>query len=145
MNLRFVTILPCSLEKVKAGFTEKLFLELTPPGVSVFLERFDGCSPGHEVHLQIGSFGFKQKWVSHITSEVYNDKEWYFVDEGKVLPWPLKSWKHLHKVESLGENQSQIIDDITYTTGFRFLDVLMYPSLLLSFGVRPSRYKKYFR
>lgn len=145
MKLQFVTTVPSSLEKVKAGFTKKLFLELTPPGVSVVLERFDGCSPGHEVHLQIGSFGLKQKWVSHITNEVTTEREWFFVDEGKVLPWPLKSWKHIHKVVADGDDRSIIIDDITYGTGHSILDVLMYPSLWISFAVRPSRYKKYFR
>ena len=145
MKLRFNTLVPCSKEKVKLGFNKELFLELTPPGVSVFLERFDGCSPGNEVHLQIGAIGFRQKWISQITDEVFNDKEWYFIDEGKVLPWPLKRWKHIHKVIAVGENQSEIVDDITYDTGNSMMNILMYPSLWLSFAVRPSRYKKFFR
>ncbi len=144
MKLKFETIVPCGLSVVKGGFTKDLFMALKPPFVKLIVDRFDGCSAGNEVHLILKSFGPAQKWVSHITEEKQTDKEWYFIDEGHVIPWPLAKWKHIHKVVSLDNNSSLIIDDINFECIFPWMNRLFYPALWLSFSVRPSRYKKYF-
>ena len=68
MNLFFETQVASPLFTVKAGFNEELFRALKPPFVSLKVERFDGCKKGDEVHLMLGTPGFLQKWVSHITS-----------------------------------------------------------------------------
>jgi ligand-binding SRPBCC domain-containing protein len=89
--------------------------------------------------------GNQQKWVSVITHEMQDSGEWSFVDEGKIMPWPLATWKHHHRVVSLGDNSSKIIDDITFECAHSWMNVFMYPALWLTFAIRPHRYKKFFQ
>lgn len=126
------------------GFNLKLFKALKPPLMSLDVERFDGCNVGDEVHLNVGLGPFKAKWVSLITDNQENENETFFVDEGKYLPFPLKSWKHIHRVVKNDEEVSEIQDDIEYSTGNRALDTLMYPVLYLQFAARKPVYKKFF-
>ena len=144
MKLLFETVIHRDLKTVKAGFNKDLFMALKPPGVNLDVARFDGCEAGHEVHLNIKSFGVAQKWVSHITEDKETPEEWYFVDEGHQIPWPLSSWKHIHRVIFLGENSSKIVDDISFECVYSWMNPLFYPILWSSFSVRPSRYKKFF-
>lgn len=144
MKIHFETILNRPLSEIKAGFTRELFLYLSPPGVKVNLRRFDGCSPGNEVHLEIQSPIMKQQWVSLITAENESASEWSFVDEGKVLPFPLKRWRHHHRVISLGDGTSKIVDDISFEC-VPGLGPFVYPFLWLVFSVRPGRYRKFFQ
>ncbi len=145
MKIRFETKVQKRLSAVKAAFDQELFLALKPPGMQLKLIRFDGCKPGDEVHLKMGAFGLLQDWVSHITSSIEDEKQWQFVDEGQVIPWPLKHWKHVHRVESIGDSEALIIDDIEFTAPNSALTALLFPSLWLSFSVRPSRYRKFFK
>ena len=144
MKLLFETVIHRDLKTVKAGFNKDLFIALKPPGVSLDVARFDGCLAGHEVHLNIKSFGVAQKWVSHITEDKETPEEWYFVDEGHQIPWPLSTWKHIHRVISLGDNSSKIVDDISFECVYPWMNPFFYPILWTSFSVRPSRYKKFF-
>ena len=144
MKLRFETPISCSFARVKSGFDRNLFEALRPPWIRLKLKRFDGCSPGNEVHLEMGQFGFYQTWISHITEEKLTEKNWYFVDVGYLLPWPIKKWKHVHMVQNISEHKSLIIDDIDYDCGSKFLNVLMWPGLWISFAIRPKIYKKFF-
>jgi ligand-binding SRPBCC domain-containing protein len=144
MKILFETNLNVPHTQIKAGFNRELFLYLSPPGVKVDLIRFDGCSPGHQVHLKIKSPLMQQEWVSLITAENESATEWSFVDEGKKLPFPLTKWRHHHRVISLGESSSKIVDDISFEC-VPGLTLLMYPLLWLSFSVRPGRYRKFFQ
>jgi ligand-binding SRPBCC domain-containing protein len=145
MNLLFETIIDRNLKAVKSLFNRDLFLELTPPGVKVDLERFDGCSPGHEVHLNIYSFGIGQKWISKITAEQSTDQEWFFIDEGVTIPWPLAKWKHIHRVISIDDKTCKIVDDINFSCTYSWMNPFFYPVLWASFAVRPARYQKFFK
>ena len=144
MKLYFETKIDNNFEIIKKHFNRDLFLALKPPGVNIELERFDGCTKGDEVHLKIQSPVLTQHWISHITSNSSTPDEWSFVDEGFELPWPLKYWKHIHVVKKLNENQSLIIDDITFSSSSFIFDLPLKPLLWLSFAVRPKRYKKFF-
>ncbi len=126
------------------GFDLKLFKALKPPLMSLDVERFDGCDPGDEVHLKVGLGPFKSTWVSLITENQESLEETYFVDVGKELPFPLKNWRHIHRVKNIGENVSEIQDDIEYSTGSSVIDVLMYPILYLQFAFRKPVYRKFF-
>jgi ligand-binding SRPBCC domain-containing protein len=84
----------------------------------------------------------KQNWVSVITRSDQTKVMWSFRDEGKILPWPLKSWRHDHIVRKLSETHSEIIDDITFDAGS--FNYIIYPLLKATFGIRPKRYKRYF-
>jgi ligand-binding SRPBCC domain-containing protein len=145
VKLRFETDINQSLQEIKSRFNLDLFIALKPPLIQLSVNRFDGCSPGHEIHLDIKTLGLKQKWISLITEEVQSDNEWSFVDEGKVMPWPLASWRHHHRVISSGAKSSKIIDDITFSCVYPWMNLFMFPALWPTFAIRPSRYRKFFR
>lgn len=126
-------------------FGQDLFVYLKPPGVKLDLLRFDGCAVGDEVHLSLDFFLSTQKWVSVMTSEKHDEKEWSFTDEGQTLPWPLTSWKHQHRVVYLDDKSSKIIDDIHFGCAYSWMEGVIYPMLWTTFAIRPARYKKFFQ
>lgn len=140
MKLLFKTPVTKDLQTVKSAFDRELFEYLAPPLIPAKLERFDGSKTGDEVHLKLGPF---QRWVSLITEDKEDPGVWYFVDEGQILPWPLKYWRHVHRVESTPEG-SLIVDDIEFKTASTLLDKLMYPVLWQIFSLRPKRYQSFF-
>lgn len=142
MKILLVTKVTCPLARIKVGFSRELFLALGPPWVKINLKRFDGCKVGDEVHLEIKQGPLNQKWVSVISRAEETKGQWFFRDEGKVLPWPLKLWRHDHIVRRLSDTDSEIIDDITYDAGV--FNYVLYPLLRATFGIRPKRYKKFF-
>lgn len=144
MKLRISTNVNASLQAVKKGFTKDLFLSLNPPFPPVRLLQFDGCKEGDKVALELNFIFFKQQWVSDITEDSEDEKEWFFLDEGIRLPFFLKSWKHRHVVEEEGSG-SRIIDDITFSTGTILTDLLLYPALLGQFLYRKPIYRKVFK
>jgi ligand-binding SRPBCC domain-containing protein len=142
VKLYFKTPVQKSLETVKKHFDRELFEYLAPPLIPAKLERFDGSRAGDEVHLKMGGF---QRWVSLITEDKETPETWFFVDEGKILPWPLKYWKHIHRVDRDQDQKSCfIIDDIEFKTASPLLDKMIYPFLWKIFSLRPERYQKFF-
>lgn len=144
MKLRIATQVKASLSKVQEGFTEELFLALSLPFPPVKLLQFDGCKTGNKVALELNFIFFKQQWISDITADEDDGKNWFFVDEGVKLPFFLKSWRHHHAVES-NEQGSIVIDAITFSTGTILFDLLMYPALYFQFLYRRPIYKKRFK
>jgi ligand-binding SRPBCC domain-containing protein len=142
MNLMIKTRIQLNYREVMSGFTVELFEALKPPLLPLKVERFDGCRTGDEVHLKVGPF--RQQWISLITSDFDNDSECGFVDEGKVIPPPLRTWHHTHRIVNLSANECEIQDDIRYSTGLKLLDLLLYPALYLQFAIRPKAYRLYF-
>jgi ligand-binding SRPBCC domain-containing protein len=143
MRLYFKTSLDEPFLKVTAGFGRSLFEKLNPPWARADIERFDGCKKGDEVHLNLHLMGTSQKWVSLMTDDFIGQEEWFFVDEGKILPWPIKQWRHKHSVIKISETQSEIIDDIYYSAGP--FSALIYPALWATFMIRPERYRQFFK
>ncbi len=145
MKLLFRTPLPQPVKAVAKKFDRHLFDYLTPAWASVKTVRFDGCNVGDEIHLLMKLGGIPQEWVSVITETRDEPQEWAFVDEGKILPWPLKGWRHQHRILRTGEFRCEVIDDITYECATPALEKMIYPLLWVTFSMRPGRYKKYFR
>jgi ligand-binding SRPBCC domain-containing protein len=138
MKIVIKTDIARDFREVFARFDLNLFVKLKPPIINLEVVRFDGCKKGDEVHLLVSG----KKWVSHIT-DFYEDKDQiFFVDMGAVIPSPLTYWKHVHRVERTGDQTSQVIDDIEYTTGNTFIDRLIYPGLYAMFIMRKPVYKK---
>ncbi len=136
------TTLPVDFQTVINNFNRELFYALKPPLIPLKLVRYDGEKTGDEVHLEVG---FGQKWISLISDHGATEKEWFFVDEGKVLPRPMHYWKHLHKVLKTDNDTTTIVDDISFSTGSAVLDALLYPCLYLQFAWRKPAYRKFFR
>lgn len=125
------------------AFDEQLFRKLAPPYPRLKLLRFDGSKPGDvvEVELQTGIKSFR--WTSLITEREINDTAAWFVDEGQVVPPPLRSWRHKHLITK--QDSGAIIHDIIdYSTGYRVSDALLYPLMLAAFGMRGPVYRKLF-
>jgi ligand-binding SRPBCC domain-containing protein len=144
MNIVIQTRVEKNFQLVFNRFNLDLFKALKPPVVKLEVLRFDGCKKGDRVHLQLTTFGKCQQWESLITSNFKGDYELNFVDEGVLIPPPLKKWTHTHRVQKINELACLIVDDIEYTSGNKFLDVLLYPSLYLMFLFRVPVYKREF-
>lgn len=145
MKIKIQTLVQGHFLEVYKRFDQELFLKLSPPLVKLKLSRFDGCKKGDEVHLDMKFLGQKNAWVSKIVKDGESSYEKYFIDEGVILPSPLKFWRHKHLVVKSGNTKCFIIDDIYYTTGIPALDVLIYPALYLSFLYRKPVYKRHFK
>ncbi len=124
-------------------FDIDLFKSLKPIGAKMEITQFTGSKTGDIVALVFTS-PIRTKWVSKIIEHGQDDAKAYFIDIGTQLPFPLKEWRHKHIVMSLGDESSMIIDDISYSTGKKLIDILIYPFMYLGFYPRKSGYKKYF-
>lgn len=135
-----------SSDVVIRNFNKDLFNALNPPFPPVKVKEFGGSSVGEKLHLEFNFIFFKQDWVGEITESYREEDDSFmtFTDEGKKLPFFLKSWKHKHTVKSSGEG-ALIIDHIHYRTPFLLFDYLMYPFMYLQFLYRNPMYKRYFR
>jgi len=125
-------------------FNLDLFKALKPPVVKLDVERFDGCKKGDRVHLKLTTFGKVQHWESLITSDSRGDYEINFVDEGVLIPPPLKKWTHTHRVMKINETAALIVDEIEYHCANKVIDVMIYPALYSMFLFRVPVYKRVF-
>jgi len=135
------TSVDADFQTVVSNFNRNLFEALKPPLMPLKLLRYDGQETGDQVHLDLG---FGQRWISLISDHGQTESEWFFVDEGQVLPKPLRHWKHIHKIIKQTESKTLIIDDISFSSGSSLLDLLLYPFLYFQFALRKPAYKKYF-
>ena len=143
MKILIGTPIDKNFKEVFTLFNENLFKALKPPFVGLNVERFDGCKKGDEVHLRISTLPFKtDRWVSHITNFHEDNDQIYFVDIGVVIPYPLKSWKHVHRIERISEHKCIVIDDIEFSSGNHLIDRLIYPALYAMFKARTPVYKR---
>lgn len=145
MNIFLHTKVEQSFETVVSGFDRDLFQALKPPLMQLTLKRFDGCKKGDTVHLQMGIGPIRQEWISLITYDHLTESQFKFIDKGTLLPPPLKEWAHQHIVNAMVDGGSEIIDHIDYSTGKKWLDILIYPAMYLLFWLRKPVYRKYFR
>jgi ligand-binding SRPBCC domain-containing protein len=129
-----------SMHEVWKGFDRSLFEHLLPAFPPTQLLRFDGSMPTHEVHLKIAG----QTWVSIITHQESAEKSVYFIDEGFVLPFPLKTWKHKHLIQWVDSDRCVIHDEIRFTTGWKVFDFLLWPLMWIQFYPRKKAYRSYF-
>jgi len=96
------------------------------------------------VHLELDFGIYSSKWTSYIVEQAETESEIYFVDTAQDLPFPLKTWKHQHRIKKVNENSCIIIDDIDYYTSSKILDAIIYPGMWVQFAYRSPVYKKFF-
>jgi len=145
MNIYLQTPVLKSFAHVVEGFDSDLFKALKPPLMHLTLKQFDGCKTGDVVHLQMGLGPIKQEWISLITYDHLTETQFKFVDEGTQLPPPLKTWTHQHIVNALNDGGCEIIDHIDFSTGMKWLDMVIYPAMYFLFWLRKPVYRKYFQ
>ena len=131
---------------VMAGFTRELFVALAPPFPSLRLLRFDGCHSGDRVEIELDTLVKRLSWTSLIVDDgTQPDGTHFFVDEGQVLPPPLRFWRHRHLIQPGPNGGSVIVDALEYRTASRLLDVLIYPAMWAQFAWRRPIYRRWFR
>ncbi len=145
MQIKVRTYVEQPYQLVASGFTKELFMQLNPPVPPVKVLRFDGSQKGHEVHLELNFWLFKQKWISYITEAGVEPGEVWFVDEGIKLPFFLQAWRHKHRIVQHPGGGTYIIDEVEFKCPFRGFDYLFYPLLMLQFIYRKPVYKRIFR
>ncbi|MBE0638372.1 MAG: hypothetical protein IH598_07625 [Bacteroidales bacterium] len=143
MRIRLVSEVNRPFDWVSGHFDKELFVFLLPPPFVARLIRYDGSDPGNLVHIRF-LLPWRSDWISKIISSKRNTEAFEFVDIGEKLPFGLKTWKHQHIVKKLNEKQSQIIDDMSFSTCCKIFDLLIYPVLYLAFSPRKQLYKRYF-
>jgi ligand-binding SRPBCC domain-containing protein len=143
MKIKVATHVAQNYKSVMEGFTEELFLKLTPPFPPVRLLRFDGCKKDDVVALELNFIFFKQQWVSLIVEDGLDEKAFYFIDVGTKLPFFLNYWRHHHKIIQSGQG-TKIVDELTFKSPLPFLDIFLWPVLWLQFVYRKPIYKKIF-
>ncbi len=141
--MRIHTWVGSPVREVFHGMDRQLFEDLRPPGLPMTILRFDGSCLGDWIELEVGPSWCPHRWRSLITGYSVSDIESWFVDTGRTLPPPLKRWKHRHIV-ARARNGSQIIDDLTFSTGFFPLDLLIYPFIAFLLLNRKPVYRRRF-
>ena len=130
-----------SARQVFAGFDRTLFMQLRPPLMPFQLLRFDGCAEGDEVHIRMGLLG---EWRARVIEKAERPEEIRFVDVGDRLPFPLKQWRHTHRILHLSTGGAVIVDHISYDCGGWIRNRLMYLPLKLLFLLRRPVYSRIF-
>lgn len=146
MKILLRTMVEGSVSEVFACFDQDLLLALTPPGMRVeILKNAQPPLPGTGISLNVTMLGIlKQHWENDFTAyEVAQDAS-FFVDEGRVMPWPIKQWRHKHLVRKHA-HQAQIVDDVEFGCGNFLLDALIYPFVWLQFAYRQPVYRRFFK
>ena len=123
-------------------FDRTLFEALSPP-FGMNIEKFTGSKKGDQVILKF-SFPAKFTWQSDIIENGKNQERAWFIDEGKILPWPLKSWRHEHIVEYISQDRSRIVDKMTFTCSGTILTKAIRPLMVAAFYPRKRIYKQFF-
>jgi len=143
MQFKIITPVQQSVADVYKQFDKSLLMKLTPPGMKVALKRYDEPTvPGSMVIIETKMLGIiKQQWENEITEVQESEDSSYFVDEGRKLPFPLKTWRHKHLIRK-GNGCTEIVDDVSYSAGW--LTWLIHPIVWLQFAWRKPQYRKFF-
>ena len=132
--------------QVMAGFTRELFVALAPPFPKLRVLRFDGCHTGDQVEIELDTLVTRLPWTSLITDHgVQPNGTHFFVDEGRVLPPPLRFWRHRHLLEPGPQGGCVIVDDLEYRTASPMLDAVLYPAMWAQFAWRQPIYRRWFK
>lgn len=144
MKIQLETEVAQPFEQVAAGFDESLFKALAPRLLPTKVLRFDGSRTGDEVHLAIGPGPLAQRWEALVIEHGQDESEFYFVDQGKKLPFPLKSWVHTHRIRKRSAGGTLIVDAIDFQTIHPLLNYLFYPFFWWLFKIRKPVYRRSF-
>jgi ligand-binding SRPBCC domain-containing protein len=143
MKLVFKTTVASPFEKVVRNFDVQLLQFLSPTFPIVKIEQYGGNQINDEIDIKLNFILFSWTWVSRITEFFEDEKKWFFVDEGIVLPPFLNFWRHKHEIETI-DNQSCIIDSIEFEAAKNWPDWLVKFLVWFQFSQRSDLYIKYF-
>ncbi len=129
--------------EIMRGFDRKLFEALKPKNADMEIVEFTGSKKGDLVKLKFNK-PIAIEWTSVITEHGENKKEAWFIDEGTVLPYPLKKWRHKHRVLKINDSHSYIIDEMNYECVNPLITIILKPFVYLAFYPRKKVYQQYF-
>lgn len=145
MRIEIKTTVQQNIKSVWKQFDKNLLKKLSPPFPSAEIERFDGCSRGDEVHININFLLTHTKWISLITDHSITAKKIWFIDEGIKMPLGLTDWKHRHELTAIDKHTTEIADIIDFSTGNRLIDIALYPALYGQMLYRKPIYQYIFK
>ena len=127
---------------VKKAFVDKegkLLQSLLPPFCKLL--HYKGVRRG--AIIKISLFG-KKCTFKVVTYSTSYDKLYFndIIKEGKLLG--ISFWSHRHKINKLSDNDTVIIDEVTFTSRNRYKDFILHVLFLASFIVRSIQYKIFF-
>lgn len=107
----YKTTLEASLPNVWRFFSinENLTRVTGFPKVTVNGDRY--LYEGALIDLSLQFMFIKVRWKG-VVSEVVDDV--YFVDEGRDIPFPFQSWRHVHAFKAVSGSETAMIDQVTY-------------------------------
>jgi uncharacterized protein len=82
---------------------------LQPPWAGVEIRQFEGIRDGNRTILRMGIGPLRTRWVAehrdYTAGRQFRDVQ---------ISGPMKSWEHTHRMESTGDLESELIDEIDY-------------------------------
>ncbi len=145
MKFTLSTRVQGSPEKVFQGFSEELFLALTPFWVKIKMKQFDGFKVGDRFIFKVTMFGlFAQDWHNKVVDSGTSEDRCYFIDEGVIMPFPFTHWRHEHIIEKKN-NMVWIRDALHYHCDYLPLEWIVFPVLWLQFWIRKPIYRRRFK
>lgn len=142
-NFELTCRVSASLPYVWSKFDKSLLAKLAPPFPIARIIQFDGCQINDKVCIELDFLLYKTRWYSVITSYQADSSSYVFVDEGTKVPFGITRWRHEHRMESITEKESLIIDKISFETNYKLLDWLLFPLFWGMIAYRTPLYKKY--
>ncbi len=142
-NFQITCRVSASLHYVWSQFDQNLLAKLAPPFPIARIIQFDGCQVNDKVCIELDFLLYKTRWNSEITAYQADATSYVFVDEGTRVPFGIKIWRHEHRIESISENESAVIDKIQFQTNYKLLDWLLFPLIWGMIAYRLPLYKKY--
>ncbi len=148
MDITVSIPIPYKANQVFNALNKDAFIALTSSAQfpKVKLVEYQGQAPGSKVHLELDFIFYRQPWISLISENqnVNGPGIFWFEDVGTVLPFPFKTWKHLHKVIATTDSSCVINEQVSFATGMKLLDFLLIPVVKKMFTNRKPIYLKYF-
>jgi ligand-binding SRPBCC domain-containing protein len=146
MHVTLRTAVAQSPAQVLAGFTRELFVALAPPFPMLRVLRFDGSRTGNHVEIELDTLVKRLPWTSLIVDDgQLPDGTHFFIDEGQLLPPPLRYWRHRHLMQPGPNGGCIIVDDLEYRTASKVLDIVLYPAMWAQFVWRRPIYRRWFK
>jgi ligand-binding SRPBCC domain-containing protein len=146
MRFQILTKVQGNHRSVFLRFNHSLLLQLTPPGMRMELLEFqDPQEPNGKIEMRVTILGLiKQEWENAFSDYELGEAECHFVDQGVKMPFPIRLWRHDHRVLADGPDQAIINDDVTFGSGFFLMDWMLFPILWLQFRYRRPIYRRVF-
>jgi len=159
-----------TIDIVRQNFNEDLFRFLNANYFALKVERFDGVNVGDRFKIDLTggvvSLALQQAakivpaillgghnlenlkliWEGEIVEAGENMGGFYFIDIGFNLPFPIRSWKHLHRsVPNTLKGGVDIIDHLEFESSISLLEMPLALGFTQMLNQRGPKYKEYFQ